>query len=79
MHVLTTELKLSPNDIFLEALARFGFVGRHVAAARKTSRKWCLTLTPNNTETIERMTRHGSCDQLGETVRAAPTLTLRGI
>ena len=54
-------------------------MGRHVAAARKTSRKWCLTLTPNNTETIERMTRHGSCDQLGETERAAPTLTLRGI
>ena len=28
------------------------------AAARKRSHQWCLTLTPNNTETIERMTCH---------------------
>ena len=28
----------------------------HVAAAQKKSQQWCLTLTPNNTETIERMT-----------------------
>ena len=28
----------------------------HVAAAQKKSHQWCLTLTPNNTETIERMT-----------------------
>ena len=28
----------------------------HVAAARKRSHQWCLTLTPNNNETIERMT-----------------------
>ena len=30
----------------------------HVAAARKRSHQWCLTLTPNNTETIERMIFH---------------------
>ena len=30
----------------------------HVAAARKRSHQWCLTLTPSNTETIERMTCH---------------------
>ena len=30
----------------------------HVAAARKRSHQWCLTLTPNNTETIERLTCH---------------------
>ena len=29
----------------------------HVAAARKRSHQWCLTLTPNNTETTEKMTR----------------------
>ena len=67
-------IPLSPNDTFLYALARFGFVGGHVAAVRKRSRKWCLTLTPQNTKTIERMTQHGSCDPLGETVRAGPIL-----
>ena len=41
----------------------------HVAASRKRCHQWCLTLTPNNTETIERMT----CDQSVETLRAAPT------
>ena len=30
----------------------------NVAAARKRSHQWCLTLTPNNTETTERMTCH---------------------
>ena len=30
----------------------------HVATARKRSHQWCLILTPNNTETIERMTCH---------------------
>ena len=31
----------------------------HVAASRiKRSHQWCLTLTPNNIETIERMTGH---------------------
>ena len=33
------------------------FLG-HVAAACKRSHQWCLALTPNNTETIERMTCH---------------------
>ena len=28
----------------------------HVAAARKRSHRWCVSMTPNNTETIERMT-----------------------
>ena len=32
--------------------------GGHVAAAWKRSHQWCLTLTLNNTETIERMTCH---------------------
>jgi len=32
--------------------------GGHVAADRKRCHQWCLTLTPNNTETIERMTCH---------------------
>ena len=44
-----------------------------MAAARKRSHPWCLTLTPNNTETIERMICHCFCDQSGETSRAAPT------
>ena len=35
----------------------FPFLG-HVAAAWKRSQQWCLTLTPNKTETIERMTCH---------------------
>ena len=30
----------------------------HVAAARKRSHQWYLTLTPNNTKTIERLTCH---------------------
>ena len=30
----------------------------HVATAWKTSHQWCRTLTPNNIETIERMTCH---------------------
>ena len=30
----------------------------YVAAARKRSHQRCLTLTPSNTETIERMTCH---------------------
>ena len=30
----------------------------HVAVARKRSHQWCLTLTPNNTRTIARMTCH---------------------
>ena len=32
--------------------------GGHVAAAWKRSHQWCLTLTLNTTETIERMTCH---------------------
>ena len=32
--------------------------GGHVAAVRKWSHQWCVSLTPNNTETIERMTCH---------------------
>ena len=46
----------------------------HVAATRK-SHRWCLTLTPNNTKTIERMTCHiVSCYQLGETLQEASIL-----
>ena len=30
----------------------------NVAAARKRSHQWCLTLTPNSTETIERIIYH---------------------
>ena len=30
----------------------------HAAAARKRSRRWCVSLTPNNTKTIGRMTCH---------------------
>ena len=33
-------------------------IGGHVAAARKRSHQWCLTLTPDSTETIGRMTCH---------------------
>ena len=36
--------------------------------------QWCVSLTPNNTKTIERMTCHCFCDQLGENLRTAPTL-----
>ena len=32
--------------------------GSHIAAARKRSHQWCVSLTPNNIETIERMTCH---------------------
>ena len=31
------------------------FVNGHLAAARKRSHQWCLTLTPKNTKTIGRM------------------------
>ena len=30
----------------------------HVAAARKRSHQWCVSLTPSNTKTIGRMTCH---------------------
>ena len=30
----------------------------HVAAARKSSHQWCVSLTPNNTKTMGRMTCH---------------------
>ena len=30
----------------------------HVAAARKRSHQWCISLTPNNSKTVVRMTRH---------------------
>ena len=32
--------------------------GGHVAAARKRSHQWCVSLTPNNTKTMGRMTCH---------------------
>ena len=32
--------------------------GGHLAAARKRSHQWCVTLTPNNAKTIGRMTCH---------------------
>ena len=35
-----------------------GAAGDSVAAARKRGHQWYLTLTPNNTKTIERMTCH---------------------
>ena len=35
----------------------FVFLGHvHVAAARKRSHQWCISLTPNNTKTVGRMT-----------------------
>ena len=43
------------NNYCLKNLNKFW---GHVAAARKRSHQWCLTLTPNNTETLERMTGH---------------------
>ena len=30
----------------------------HVTAVRKRSHQWCVSLTPNNIKTIERMTYH---------------------
>ena len=33
-----------------------GGEGGHVGAARKRSHRWCVSLTPNNTKTIGRMT-----------------------
>ena len=41
-----------------ESVALFdtGAAGDSVAAAGKRSHQWCLTLTPNDTKTIERMT-----------------------
>ena len=43
-----------------ESVALFdtGAAGDSVAAARKRGHQWCLTLTPHNTKTIERMTCH---------------------
>ena len=47
------------NDPFEDSVSTIlsPIVG-HVAAARKRSHQRCLTMTPNNTETIERMTCH---------------------
>ena len=63
-------------------LALAPVLGGHLAAARKRSHQWCLTLTPNNTETVERMTCHCFivfCDQAGDTLRAAPTHVVLGV
>ena len=47
----------------------------HVAAVHKRNKsQWCLTLTPNNTETIERMTSHCFLRPIGrELTSRAPT------
>ena len=45
-------------QITLRCTRQFNESEGHEAAARKRSHQWCLTLTPNNTETIERMTCH---------------------
>ena len=46
----------------------------HVAAARKRSHQWCVSLTPNNTKTVVRMTRHCFLRPIRRDLRAAPTL-----
>ena len=46
----------------------------HVAAARKRSHQWCVSLTPNNTNTVGRMTRHCFLRPIRRDLRAAPTL-----
>ena len=43
-----------PKNLALFQTKQWG----HVAAALKRSYQWCLNLTPNNTETIERITCH---------------------
>ena len=57
-----TRSGLRSFQIFLYESARpsgsSGLFQGHVAADRKRSHQWCLTLTPNNTETIESMTCH---------------------
>ena len=46
----------------------------HVATARKRSHQWCVSLTPNNTKTVGRMTRHCFLRPIRRDLRAAPTL-----
>ena len=42
---------------FVKKEIAFVFVGHvHVAAAQKRSHQWCISLTPNNTKTVGRMT-----------------------
>ena len=43
-------------QITLHCTRQFNESEGHVAAARKRSHQWCLTLSSNNTETIERTT-----------------------
>ena len=58
---------------FVKKEIAFVFVGHvHVAAARKRSHQWCISLTPNNTKTIGRMTC--LCFLRPIIIRSAPTL-----
>ena len=51
----------------------------HVTAVRKRSHQWGVSLTPNNSKTIGEWNVIVSCDQLGQTFRAAPTLVKTGL
>ena len=51
----------------------------HVRAVRKRSHQWGVSLTPNSTKTIGRMTCHCFLRPLGQTFRAAPTLVKTGL
>ena len=50
----------------------------HVAAARKRSHQWCPTPTPNNTETIERMTCHCFLQQIRRNLTSSSSTTALG-
>ena len=55
----------------------YGLRRSHVAAARKRSHQWWVSLAPSNTKTIGRMTCHCFLRPIrrGETFWATPTLT----
>ena len=60
LDVIALSVSRQPIGLLCEEcrLALAPVLGGHLAAARKRSHQWCLTLTPNNTETVERMTCH---------------------
>ena len=50
-----------------------------VAAALERSHQWCLTLTPNNTKTIERMTCHCFLRPIRRDLTSSPTQLLTSL
>ena len=70
-------IKLSPevgNKEYIFLCVLVAIAWGYVAAARKRSHQWCLILTTDNTKKEWHVIV--SCNQLGETLRAASTLLI---